>query len=153
MKKYFQKIKVIFQQGTSPHGLALSTTLGILFGLFPVLGITTWLIPLVALRLKLNMALMLALSYLAWPLQVLLIIPFLRFGEWLWEMPPFPFSLEKMQIALEGGLLSALNDFWVANLCAAGGWLTSGVPMGILLYFTLVKVFEKWPRHNQLSTE
>ena len=141
MKKYFQKIITLFRQGNSPHGLALGTTLGILFGLFPVLGITTWLIPLIALRLRLNVALMLALSYLAWPLQFLLIIPFLRFGEWLWELPPFPFSLEKLQAAFEASFLGAMNDFWVANLCAAGGWLTVGMPTGVALYFLLRPVF------------
>jgi uncharacterized protein (DUF2062 family) len=142
MKKLLLKIKGLMQQGTSPHGLALSTTLGILFGLFPVLGITTWAIPLIALRLRLNLALMLALSYVFWPLQIFLIIPFLRFGEWLWEMPPFPLSLEKLQAAFSESVLGALNDFWWANLTAAGGWLAIGIPLGVGLYFLLRKVFE-----------
>ena len=142
MKKYFQKIKGFLQQGTSPKALALSTTLGISFGLFPVLGITTWTIPIIALRLRLNMALMLALSYLVWPVQILLIIPFLRFGEWLWEMPPFPLSLEKLQAAFEASFLGAINDFWVANLCAAGGWLVAVVPAGVVLFYVLIPVFK-----------
>lgn len=141
MKKYFQKIKDFFKQGSSPKAMALSTTIGILLGLFPVLGITTWVIPLIALRLRLNVALMLALSYLAWPLQVLLIIPFLRFGEWLWEMPPFPLSLEKLQTAFETSFLGAMNDFWAANLCAAAGWLVIVVPTGVMMYYGLVLVF------------
>ena len=142
MKKYFQKIKDILKQGISPKALALSTTLGVLLGLFPVLGITTWLIPLIALRLRLNVALMLALSYLAWPLQILLIIPFLRFGEWLWEMPPFPISLEKIQMAFEASFLGAMNELWVANLCAAGGWLAAMIPAGVFLYYLLVPVYK-----------
>lgn len=141
MKKYFHKVKDLFQQGRSPKALALSTTIGVLLGLFPVLGITTWLIPIIALRLRLNIALMLALSYLAWPLQILLIIPFLRFGEWLWEMPPFPLSLEKMQAAFEASFLGAINHFWTANLCAAAGWLVVVVPVGAVLYYSLVPVF------------
>lgn len=129
------------KQGTSPRGLALSATLGITIGLFPVLGITSWLIPIIALRMRLNLALMLALSYLAWPFQIILIIPFLRFGEWLWEMPPFPISLEKLQTAFEASFIGALNDFWVANLVAAGGWLVVILPTGILLYYILLPVF------------
>ena len=152
MKKIFQKLKKILSQGTSPHGLALSATLGIAFGLFPVLGITTWAIPIIALRLNLNMALMLTLSYLFWPVQILLIIPFLRFGEWIWEMPPFPLSLEKLQMAFEASFLGAINDFWVANLCAAGGWLTAVVPLGFALYFILYKVFDWFlKRRNKLA--
>jgi hypothetical protein len=106
-----------------------------------VLGITTWTIPIIALRLRLNMALMLALSYLVWPVQILLIIPFLRFGEWLWEMPPFPLSLEKLQAAFEASFLGAINDFWVANLCAAAGWLVVVVPVGVVLFYLLIPVF------------
>lgn len=131
------------RQGTSPKALALSTTLGVMLGLFPVYGITTWLIPLIALHLRLNVVLMLALSYLAWPVQVLLIVPFLRIGEWIWNMPPFPFSLEKIQAAFQASFLNALNDFWLANLCAAGGWLAVGLPVGAVGYFLLKFVFEK----------
>ncbi len=142
MKKHLQKIKSFFKQGTSPQALALSTTIGVMLGLFPVLGITTWLIPLIALRLRLNVALMLALSYLAWPLQILLIIPFLRLGEWIWEMPPFPLSLEKLQASFEASFLGAINEFWEANLCAAGGWLIVMVPVGLALYTILLPVFK-----------
>ena len=141
MKKLFSKLKELVRQGTSPHGLALSTTLGILLGLFPVLGVTTWAIPLIALRLRLNIALMLTLSYLFWPLQILLIIPFLRMGEWIWELPPFPLSIEKLQKAFEVSVLDAINDFWFANLTAIGGWAAAVVPIGVLLYFVLVKVY------------
>ena len=149
MKKFFAKIKKLLRQGTSPKGLALSATLGITVGLFPVLGITSWLIPIIALRMRLNLALMLALSYLAWPLQIVLIIPFLRFGEWIWQMPPFPISLEKLQMAFEASFLGALNDFWVANLVAAGGWLVAIVPTGVLLYYILLPVFRHtWRKQN-----
>ncbi len=142
MKAFFKKLKGFLKQGTSPKALALSTTLGILMGLFPVLGITTWTIPIIASVFRLNVALMLSLSYLVWPIQILLIIPFLRFGEWFWEVPAFPISLEQIQIAFEASFFGAISDLWNANVCAAWGWLVAGIPIGVLLYFLLVRIFD-----------
>ncbi|HHM20707.1 MAG TPA: DUF2062 domain-containing protein [Bacteroidetes bacterium] len=139
--RQLERVKRLLKQGTSARALALGTTLGILFGLFPVLGITTWLIPLIAWRLRLNVALMLALSYLVWPLQIVLIIPFLRLGEWIWAMPAFPFSVEKWMATFKIGFWQGIHQFWTANLCAAWGWLVIGVPAGVMAYLLLIRIF------------
>ncbi|HFA51623.1 MAG TPA: DUF2062 domain-containing protein [Bacteroidetes bacterium] len=142
MKSLFKKIKTVIQQGTSPRALALSATIGLVLGVFPVLGITTWAITIIALRFRLNLVLMMSLSYLMWPVQVALIIPFLRFGEWLWEVPPFPLSLEKIQAAFEASFFGAITELWDANLCAVWGWLTAAVPIGVVAYFLLERIFD-----------
>ena len=48
---------------------------------------------------------------------------------------------EKLQAAFEASVLDALNDFWFANVTAVGGWIVAAVPVGVLLYFTLLKIF------------
>jgi uncharacterized protein (DUF2062 family) len=141
MTSFLKKIKTIIQQGTSAKGLALSTTIGILLGVFPILGVSTWLITFIALRFKLNLVLMMSLSYLFWPLQVVLIIPFLRLGEWFWNVPPLPLSLDQIILAFNLSVIDALKDLWDANLYALWGWLIFITPTGLLGYFLLEKLF------------
>src|SRR3712207_413477 len=70
----------LLQQGLSPTQLALTVALGIVFGLIPVLGVTTLLSTFVAVRLRLNVAALLLISHLMSPVQLLLLIPLLQLG-------------------------------------------------------------------------
>lgn len=141
MNKYFDTLKTIIQQGTSAKGLALSATIGVLLGVFPVLGVTTWVITFIALRFKLNLILMMTLSYIFWPAQIVFIIPFLRVGEWFWNATPFPLSLDQILLAFDASIINALGDLWEANLYAVWGWLIISIPIGIIGYFLLEKIF------------
>ena len=141
MKAYIDTLKTIIQQGTSSKALALSVTIGVLLGIFPVLGVTTWIITFIALRFKLNLLLMMTLSYIFWPAQIIFIIPFLRVGEWFWNATPFPLSLDQILLAFDTSIISALSDLWEANLYAVWGWLIITIPTGIASYVLLEKVF------------
>jgi hypothetical protein len=106
-----------------------------------VLGVTTWVITFIALRFKLNLILMMTLSYIFWPAQIIFIIPFLRVGEWFWNATPFPLSLDQILLAFDTSIISALSDLWEANLYAIWGWFIITIPMGIVCYFLLEKIF------------
>lgn len=149
---FVQKLVGFFKQGTSPHGLAASTTLGIVLGVFPILGVTTWMSTLIGVRFKLNVPLVLAVLYLVWPIQIGLIIPFLRAGEWLFAAPPFALSLEKVQLAFEADFFGALRQFWDANLYALAGWSMLALPIGVLIYYLLFYLF-KYFMNRRTSNE
>jgi uncharacterized protein (DUF2062 family) len=70
-------------QGISPRRLALTLALGFAIGCIPVVGIPTILCAALALALRLNLPAIQAANYLAMPLQLLLILPFVRMGGWL----------------------------------------------------------------------
>lgn len=147
-----QKLRAFLKQGTSPQQLAASVSLGVFLGIFPMLGVTTWVSTAIALRWKLNLPLMLTLLYLAWPIQVALIIPFLRLGEWVCEVPAFPLSPGKLQAAFETDFFSAVKKFWDANLYAITGWAMVAVPLGLLSYFLLAQIFQRAMRRKGAST-
>jgi len=141
--KRVQQLKKLLQQGTSPRALALSTTLGLLLGLFPILGTTTITITIIALVFRLNLPLMMALSYLVYPVQLVLIIPFIRFGEWMFGQPGSGLTLDALKAAFSESLLGALGDLWLANVCGAFGWAVLAAPAGLLLYTSLAWVFSR----------
>lgn len=124
--------------------------MGLLLGIFPMLGVTTWLMTLLSFRLPLNLPLMLTVSYLVFPLQAALIVPFMRYGEWLFEVEPLGLSFAEIQAAFEADFFAALKEFWDANLYAIGGWLTIALPAGLLLYFVLFQTFRYFIRRRQV---
>jgi uncharacterized protein (DUF2062 family) len=142
-QKRIQKILAFFKKSTSPKVLALSTAIGLLLGLFPILGTTTIIITGLGLLFRLNLPLMMALSYLVYPVQLLLIIPFIRFGEWLFGEPGTRLTLDALRAASNESLLGALTDLWSANVCGAFGWAALAIPTGLLLYKMLLMIFGK----------
>ena len=77
------KTGALFKQGLSPIELTQSILVAALFSIIPILGVTTILLTAFSLKRKLNLPIMIAISYLAWPLQILMIIPFINIGELL----------------------------------------------------------------------
>ena len=67
-------------QGISPRRLALTLALGFAIGCIPVIGIPTVLCAALAIALRLNQPAIQAANYIAMPLQLFLIVPFVRLG-------------------------------------------------------------------------
>ena len=133
----------LLRQGVSPRKLALSLALGIVIGLVPILGVSTALCALAALVLRLNMPAIQLVNYLLTPLQLLLIIPLLRLGEWLARAPRFPITLEAGLALLSQGVFNAVSILSTAIAHAALGWIV----LAPLAAFTLFRVLEPVLRH------
>lgn len=146
---FFNKFKGFLRQGTSPKSLAISTTIGLMLGIFPVLGVTTLAMTAISVRFRLNLPLMLAVSYLIYPFQLLLIIPFIRFGEWISGSTPLGLTLDSLQRAFQENFFAALQDLGWANLLAVAGWTALALPASLMMYFTLVPAFQYLVRRNE----
>jgi uncharacterized protein (DUF2062 family) len=133
----------LLRQGVSPGKLALSVTLGVVCGLVPVLGVSTALCALLALSLGLNLPAIQLVNYLVTPLQLLLVIPQLRLGEWLAQAPPFPVTLESGLGLLSQGALAAIAVLGTAIVHATLGWLVLAPPAALALYPALAGAFRR----------
>jgi len=71
------------KSGLEPRQLAFTLALGFAIGCLPLLGVTTGICAVLAMLFGLNMPAIQAANWLAMPLQVVLLIPFLRLGHWL----------------------------------------------------------------------
>lgn len=148
MKDWFKRrlvepILALLKQGITPDKLALSVAFGIGFGLFPVLGASTILCAAAAVALRLNMPAIQLVNYALSPLQLLLIIPFVRVGEAVTGAPAFPITISGGFEILAQGALHAVHVLWDAIVHAALGWVLIG-PLGIfILYRALRPVLER----------
>jgi uncharacterized protein (DUF2062 family) len=75
-----RKVAGWLRQGISPRRLALTLALGFAIGCIPVIGIPTVLCAALAIALGLNQPAIQAANYVAMPLQLFLIVPFVRLG-------------------------------------------------------------------------
>lgn len=133
----------LLRQGVTPERLALSVALGTSVAVIPVLGVSTVICALLALWLRLNMPAIQLVNYLLTPAQLLLIIPFLRFGERVAGAPRYPVTLESGLALLSHGILNAVRVLWDAILHATLGWLLLAPLSAAIVYFVFRHVFRR----------
>lgn len=142
-EKIIQPLLQFLKQGVTPKKMALTLSLGLVFGIFPVIGTTTLLCTALALVFRLNMAIMQIANYLAYPLQIILLIPLMKFGTELFSSGTVSFSLEELTQMFQTNFLEALQTLGMSQLYAIFAWAMFAVPLGIAFYFLLFEVFKR----------
>jgi uncharacterized protein (DUF2062 family) len=127
----------LLRQGVTPEKIALSLAFGLGLGIIPILGVSTILCTAAAVVWRLNLPAIQLVNYLASPIQLLLIIPFVRLGEHLVGAPPQPITLEAGFTLLSAGVLNAIVILWDAIVHAALAWIVVGPPVIYGLYRVL----------------
>ncbi|HEY3269598.1 MAG TPA: DUF2062 domain-containing protein [Geothrix sp.] len=128
-------LRALLQAGLSPEGLAWSVSVGLALGVIPLWGTSTALCVWAAVAFRLNQVAMQVANYLAYPLQLALIIPFIRLGERLFGAPRLPLSLPLIQQAVRTDAWAALGAFWTSLWHAAVAWaLVMPVPVALLAW-------------------
>jgi uncharacterized protein (DUF2062 family) len=130
-------IVALLTQGISPEKIALSLAFGIVLGIFPVLGSTTVLCAVAALICQLNLPAIQLVNYLIYPVQLLLLVPFIRMGEKLFRVAPLQLSLSQILAMVRADLPHAISTLWVAEVHAISAWLLIASPVSFLIYFLL----------------
>lgn len=124
----------LLKQGITPHKLALAVALGVLLGVTPVLGTTILSCTLVALLFRLNLPLIQLVNNLCYPLQVLLLIPFVQAGQRLFREPPLPFSAGQIVNMVEADPWGSIVQLWHYTLHGLAAWLLFSAVAGPVLY-------------------
>ncbi len=133
----------LLKQGVTPEKLALSLALGVALGVFPALGWTTALCALAALVLRLNLPAIQLVNYLVYPLQIALLIPFLRLGEKLFGAAHLPLSVPQIYAMIHAGMWNAIRVLWTTTWHAIVVWaLLAPVFIG-MVYAVLAPAFRR----------
>ncbi len=142
-KRLIDPLLSLLRQGLSPKDLALCVALGIGVGVFPVLGVSTPALAVLALTLRLNLAAIQLVSYAIAPLQLVLIIPFMRLGEMALGSTPQPMSISAAMELMTQGVLHVIVTLWDAIIHATVGWFLIGPVLIFLLFRILVPIFTR----------
>ncbi|MHB1398746.1 MAG: DUF2062 domain-containing protein [Trichloromonadaceae bacterium] len=127
-------VRAALRQGLTPNQLALTLALGITLGVLPTVWGTSLLCVLAAWMLRLNQPLLQLVNCLVFPLQILLFVPFLQLGIFLFggETPPLVQAWEPRGLLSEP--LQTLRLAGEANLLAVAGWALAAPPLVVLCY-------------------
>ena len=79
--------------GATPDRLAFTVAVGATAAIFPLLGATTAVTLVAGLSLRLNQVVLHTINQLLGPVQLALILVYVRAGEWLWRTPADDFSV------------------------------------------------------------
>jgi hypothetical protein len=138
-------------QGHTPEKIALSVALGITIGLFPIFGTTTLLCVVAAIVLRLNHPAIQVANQLMYPLQIPLIVVFIRIGESMLGVAPIPFSATLMVAELRAHPSVLFERFGTASLHGILGWaMVSPLVVGIA-YATLLPILRMVSRRPAAS--
>ncbi len=106
----------------SPEKLAWSLAAGLLIGINPVLGSTTVLCLAAAFVFRLNVAASQIVTHLVYPLELLLVIPFLRLGTHLFDTDPMPMSLRELAEMAHHHPIKLIRELWFWEWHALAVW-------------------------------
>ena len=140
-RRLWEPLLALLKTGLSPRGLAWSVAGGLALGVFPMLGTTTLLCVGAALAFRLNQPAMQVVNYLAYPLQLALLIPFIRLGERLFGVAAMPLSLSAILGALKVDTLGTITLFWTRIWHACVVWALLALPAMALLALVLRPIF------------
>ncbi|KDP31623.1 hypothetical protein JCGZ_14848 [Jatropha curcas] len=141
-KKILDPLYLILSRGTEPKQLAFSAALGFTLGIFPICGVTVLLCAMaIALLGPLSHAptVMLA-NFIATPIELSLVVPFLRFGEVISGGSHFPLTSDALKKVLTG---QASHDVLISIAHALLGWLVAApfiLAVLSMLFFPFFKV-------------
>jgi len=148
LKKFWQErvvalIAAQFTQGFTPQKISLTVTLGLTLGVFPIFGATTTLCALAGLWLKLNQPVIQLVNYLASPLQLALILVFVRIGEWIMRAPRVSFSIPELFRKFDESPANFFREFGLTGLHGIIAWFVIAPFFAALIYFLLLPPLKK----------
>ena len=133
----------LLRQGITPEKIALSIALGVVLGVFPMLGSTTILCAGVAILLRLNLPAVQLVNFLAYPLQLILFLPLLKAGSRIAKAAPVTVSLKQVFGMMQSDMSGLIHLLWGATLGAVLIWLLLAPVAVAAIYFTLTPVLRR----------
>jgi len=138
--RLFEPLLSLLKTGMSRERLALCIAIGIVVGNIPILGLSTILCTVIALTFRFNLpAIQLVQAAMA-PTQLLLIIPYVRLGEWLSHVPAEPLSIQGGMAILAQGVGHSVTVLWSAILHAGLAWVLTAPVLVLLFYKVLTPI-------------
>jgi uncharacterized protein (DUF2062 family) len=133
-RRVVQPIVTQLRQGVTPDAIALSLGVGTACSLFPFLGFTTLLNLGAGVALRLNQPILQTVNVLLAPVQLALILVYVRAGELIWRDSTHTFTVgEMLQVFRDASLTEFFVRFGWAGVHALTAWIiTSPVLVALI---------------------
>lgn len=136
-RRVLDPLLALLSQGLTPDKLALTLGIGSVCALLPFLGFTSLLNLAVGVWLRLNQPLLQTLNQLLGPLQLAMILVYVRLGEWIWAAQESRFTVTEMvRTFRDASMLEFLSRFGWAGIHAATAWALTSPLLLAAVYFS-----------------
>ncbi|MCU1323569.1 MAG: hypothetical protein JWM43_3218 [Acidobacteriaceae bacterium] len=136
-------ILALLRRGASPEKLAWSLAAGTLIGINPILGSTTVLCLALAFIFRLNIVASQITNHLVYPLQLILVIPFIRLGSRLFHTAPMPLSAKELLHAARTSPLKLARELWLWESHALVLWVILSAALIPILALVLTPILRR----------
>ncbi len=114
-RRLLDPVVALLTQGISPDRISATLATGTVCSLFPFLGATSLLNLLVGLWFRMNQPILQTLNQLLGPLQLILILVYVRIGEFLW-------SANGTDLFTISGMITSFAELSPADFLRRFGW-------------------------------
>jgi hypothetical protein len=99
---------------------------------------------LAAVTLRLNLPAILLVNGAVYPLQLTLLVPFLRAGAWLFRVDGPKISISEIFNLIRANVWHAIATLWIATLHALVVWLLAGCAASAIVYLVLLTLLHRY---------
>lgn len=142
-------VEAWMKEGAKPDKLSLTIVLGLMMGVIPMLGVNTAACLLLAIIFRLNVVIVQLINYMAFPLQVLLFVPFFKTGEYFFGKSEEKLLQNTFSNLFSNNWFQSLTIIIHANFRAVLVWLILMIPISFLSYFLLKAMFMRLELRRQ----
>jgi uncharacterized protein (DUF2062 family) len=136
-------ILALLRMGATPRSLGWSIAAGMLIGINPVVGSTTLLCLAVTFRFRLNVVATQIANHAMFPLELALIVPFIRLGSRVFHTAAMPLAPSAFLMAARSAPLALTYNLWMWVWHALVLWAAMAVVAAPLLAFALTTLLER----------
>lgn len=147
MAKHFKKFKELLldllRQGKSKKELSIAIAIGVLLGVFPVLGVTTIICVFLGKVFKLNIPTLLAANYIVFPIQVFMIYGLIKMGEQLFFLEQ-KMDYEFFKTLMDRSIWTIFETLGTSLLAAVVSWIIVAALLFAPLYYLFLYLLSKF---------
>ena len=136
----------IRKQGFSAETLALSISIGIIGGAFPVIGLASYTCLMLTLAFRQNIIIVQVVNWIVYPLQILLIIPLMKLGNAFFTGGELALTLHQVVVAFQSGILNGIKLIGIISLYGIIAWAVIAIPALFILYSLFLLIFRYYKK-------
>ncbi|HAA11594.1 MAG TPA: hypothetical protein DCE41_07795 [Cytophagales bacterium] len=142
-RRVAEPLLAFMKQGLTPAQLALTVALGTSLSICPFVGTTTITCTLAAFIFRLNLGAIQVVNYAMFPVQLILMVPFIELGVLILGAEPIPFSRGEISYLAENDPWLIVTRLWDYLLMGVMVWAIALVPTTWALYRVCLPIFRQ----------
>lgn len=136
---------------SNPQKTAFAIASSICIGVVPLVGFTFIIAFIFGVIFRLNQLLVQSVQILIAPIQILLLYPFIKAGQSIFQISGnWPVNIKPSIAGLLNGTNVYFDHFVKFLLAATGVWLISSIILGFVIYKILFSLIKNRQNHNRV---